>query len=402
MEYENPTSRQCLSPDIISNIPQNIIESILSRMPLRDAVRTSVLSKKWRYSWRGMPRLTFTHKMARLLSTSGCSELKCELAKAIYHVLLLHKGPQILEFKCLVSFLHMESEFAQIISYLAMRNCVKELSFTNDNSSYKLPSSFFSLQGLERMLLQNCTFEPPLIVNGFSQLKRMVFCNVEVTAQGLQRFLSKCPLLKDFILVTNDLRKNDFAAEGRNKFTFVDLFSYVPLIKTLAISNYYMKYLCAGASPHSLPTSLVHLKCVYLDVCLTEQNMISFTLFMLRISLLFLYTFIDIFNKISNWMSDNEKLPVQQTRTNFLDPENHPDLKLDHLETLDIRLFSGLPIEMEFVKLVMTKSHALKNVRIELDADVSVDEQKILMDMLLLLPFPQASPSAKLTVVRPY
>ncbi|XP_076907986.1 F-box/FBD/LRR-repeat protein At1g13570-like [Bidens hawaiensis] len=392
MEYENPTSRQCLSPDIISNIPQNIIESILSRMPLRDAVRTSVLSKKWRYSWRGMPRLTFTHKMARLLSTSGCSELKCELAKAIYHVLLLHKGPQILEFKCLVSFLHMESEFAQIISYLAMRNCVKELSFTNDNSSYKLPSSFFSLQGLERLLLQSCTFEPPLTVNGFSQLKRIVFGNVEVTAQVLQRFLSKCPLLEEFILIGT--QENDFAAEGTNKFSFVDLFSYMPLIKTLAISKYFMKYLCAGASPHYLPTSLVHLKCMVWDVCLTEQNVISFTLCMLRSS--------PVLKKIAFRMYDNEKLPVQKTRTNFLDPENHPDLKLDRLETLDIRMFSSLPVEMEFVKLIMTKSPVLKNVRIELDADVSVDEQKILMDMLLLLPFPQASPSAKLTVVRPY
>ncbi|XP_076916345.1 F-box/FBD/LRR-repeat protein At1g13570-like [Bidens hawaiensis] len=228
-----------------------------------------------------MPKLTCRHCMTMLRSSSGCTELKCELAKAIYHVLLFHKGHQILEFEYLVSFLHMESEFAQVISYLAMRNCVKELSFTNDNSSYKLPGSFFSLQGLERMILQNCTFEPPLTVNGFSQLRIMIFGNVKVTTQVLQRFLSKCPLLEDFVLIGT--QENDFAAEG-NKFTLVDLLLYVPLIKTLAISRYYLKYLCAGASPHTLPNSLVHLKCAIWDVCLTEQNMISYTLCMLRSS----------------------------------------------------------------------------------------------------------------------
>ncbi|XP_076907954.1 F-box/FBD/LRR-repeat protein At1g13570-like [Bidens hawaiensis] len=199
MEYENPTKGKCLNSDIITTLPQNIIENILSLIPLQDAVRTSILSKKWRYSWRSMPKLGFTNKLVELPSNSGCTQLKCKLASAIFSVLLLHDGPEILEFNC---HLHTKSEFVQIMSYLARWNKLKELIFCNDNRSYKLPVSFFSLLGLERIDLQNCTFEPPLTCNAFTRLKSTTFINVEASARMLKRFLSKCPLLESLYLVS--------------------------------------------------------------------------------------------------------------------------------------------------------------------------------------------------------
>ncbi|MCD7449947.1 hypothetical protein HAX54_002472 [Datura stramonium] len=38
-----------VAPDILSYLPENIIDAIVMHLPLRDAVRTSILSKKW--SW---------------------------------------------------------------------------------------------------------------------------------------------------------------------------------------------------------------------------------------------------------------------------------------------------------------------------------------------------------------
>ncbi|KAM0047767.1 putative F-box domain-containing protein [Helianthus debilis subsp. tardiflorus] len=229
----------CLNPDFISTLPQNIIEDILTRMPLRSALRTSVLSKKWRYTWRGMPKLVFTDKMVNNLHIQLN---KYKLISAIFHVLLFYNGPTIVEFRCLVGELHMESEFAQMLSYLARGNTVKEFSFISDNRSYKLPVSFFALQGLEHVHLENCTFEPPLTFNGVSSLTGMNFQNVEVSAQMLQRFISKCPLLQYFALI--ELEKGiESVPAGGNNFTFVDLFQRVPLLHTLEISKHYMKVL---------------------------------------------------------------------------------------------------------------------------------------------------------------
>ncbi|KAJ0642652.1 putative FBD domain-containing protein [Helianthus annuus] len=250
----------------------------------------------------------------------------------------------------------------------------------------------------------------------------------------------------------------DFVAGG-NKFTFVDLLQCVPLIQDLEIADSYMKfanfdngyrlkYLCPGGMPHKLPTSLVHLKYLCLDVCMTEQNEISFVLCMIRSS--------PLLGKLTLRMYDNEKSLVPQTSNNFLDPEAYLDLNLDHLEildidiysnlplvkdfvkliiakshvlkkvrielndnsnfldpedtlnltldhleTLEIKMFSNLPLEMEFVKLIMAKSLVLKKLRIELNDKVSVDEEVKMLRDLVLLPFPRASPSAKLIIERP-
>ncbi|XP_076920356.1 F-box/FBD/LRR-repeat protein At1g13570-like [Bidens hawaiensis] len=395
MEYDNPTSgkkTQCPNSDMISNLPQNIIESILSLMPLRDALRTSILSKKWRYSWRSMPKLTFTNSLVKLPSNAGSTQLKSKLVTAIFHVLLLHNGPEILHFNC--SFDHMESEITQILSYLARGNMVKELVLAKNAGLYKLPFSFFSLQGLECIHLQNCIFEPPLPFNKFSRLTRMSFLNVEISFQMLRLFFCKCPLLVDLSLVTNHL--SSFFTSIGNKLTFVDILQFVPLIRSLNVSNSYVTYMSAGGMPHKLPTLLVHLKYLYLGVCLTKQNEMSSVLCMIRSS--------PVLERIKfqvNSAFDDENLHVRQTLTDVLDPEYYRDLKLDRLEKLEIQMINSLHVvTMDFVKLIMANSPVLKIVLIVLYGAISVDEEVKMLRDLVLLPFPRASPSAKLIVAR--
>ncbi|XP_071735674.1 F-box/FBD/LRR-repeat protein At1g13570-like [Rutidosis leptorrhynchoides] len=375
---------QCLSSDIISSLPQNIIDTILTLMPIRDALRTSVLSKKWRYYWTTMPTLVFDHNLVRTISGAGIL-LKYKLVNAIFHVLLIHRGPTTLTFDLDVNKLGMTTEFDQIILYLSSRINVKDLSINTSYTIYKLPTSFFLIQGLESLELINCDFEPPVSFNGFNKLRNMHFQDVQVSAEVLKHFLSSCPLLENIVLIHYE---DEYVEEIF--FDFVTLFRCAPLIHTLYISKYYMKYLAAGGMPNKLPNSLP-LKDVGLDVCLREQDIISAALCIIRSS--------PNLEKFSFSMYDNEKLPTKESSIKFVDLQDDLSLTLDHLMHIDIYCVSNKVFEMEFVKLILAKSHVLKIARVELNANVSVDEElKIVREMNR---FPRASTSAQLIIERP-
>jgi hypothetical protein len=63
--HENEPSKRQKSnegQDTISNLPDFIIGHILSFLPIKDAVRTSVLSQRWIYTWTFVSELSFIDK----------------------------------------------------------------------------------------------------------------------------------------------------------------------------------------------------------------------------------------------------------------------------------------------------------------------------------------------------
>ncbi|XP_071735715.1 F-box/FBD/LRR-repeat protein At1g13570-like [Rutidosis leptorrhynchoides] len=383
---------QCMSLDIISSLPQNIMETILTLMPIRDALRTSILSRKWRYCWMTMPKLVFDYNLIQALAIDGIL-VQYKFVIAIFHILLMHSGPTMLKFEFDVDKWSMVTEFDQIILYLSRRINVKDLSIDTLDTFYKLPTSFYSMQGLESLELINCEFELPLTFNGFNKLKKMSFEKFQVPAQVLQRLLSNSPLLEIIRLMEFDYDEEDFEEdyEKENSFNFVKFFECVPLVHTLDLSEYYMKYLSAGGMPSKLSTS--HLKYVRLDVCLREQDGISSALCIIRSS--------PNLERIFLQMCGNEKLPYLGSCNKFVDLQDDLNLQLDHLIRFEIVRFSNSVFEMEFVKLIVAKSPVLKIARIELNENVSIDEELKLLRDAIYLPFPRASPSTKLIIERP-
>uniref|UniRef100_A0A162A7B4 FBD domain-containing protein n=1 Tax=Daucus carota subsp. sativus TaxID=79200 RepID=A0A162A7B4_DAUCS len=92
----------CVKRDIISELPQNVLEIILCFLPIQDAVRTSFLSRAWRYRWTTIPHLIFnlesTDRVMEKYSQNDDAELQAyRFVSVINKILLLHKGP-ILKF----------------------------------------------------------------------------------------------------------------------------------------------------------------------------------------------------------------------------------------------------------------------------------------------------------------
>ncbi|XP_031106740.1 F-box/FBD/LRR-repeat protein At1g13570-like [Ipomoea triloba] len=80
------------SRDVISELPADVKERILERLPTRDAARTAILSTRWRDVWLGHGRIVVD------LDLFQCVE-RCEGDKSVAFVnmindiLLRHAGP---------------------------------------------------------------------------------------------------------------------------------------------------------------------------------------------------------------------------------------------------------------------------------------------------------------------
>ncbi|XP_061346443.1 F-box/FBD/LRR-repeat protein At1g13570-like [Gastrolobium bilobum] len=81
-----------MEPDRISYLPDRVMDQILSYVPNREAVGTSILSRKWRYKWATVPNLVFDNDTLLYYTLDSSIDMN-KLVSYIDHVLLLHSGP---------------------------------------------------------------------------------------------------------------------------------------------------------------------------------------------------------------------------------------------------------------------------------------------------------------------
>ncbi|XP_060212737.1 F-box/FBD/LRR-repeat protein At1g13570-like [Lycium barbarum] len=167
--------------DRISALPRNVIDGILSLLPVHDAARTSILSKNWRYIWPMLPNLVLDNHFCNKLALKSQSVLK----ETVDEILLEHVG-DIVKFVLDMSGTHLTSyadidrlvrfvtrNYADIDRWMRFvtRKNVKELILDMpDNSTYKLPSHVFNCPTLSYLELRNSLFKPPNSFLGFQNL----------------------------------------------------------------------------------------------------------------------------------------------------------------------------------------------------------------------------------------
>ncbi|KAI3683206.1 hypothetical protein L1987_83706 [Smallanthus sonchifolius] len=156
--------------DIISNLPEHLIDQILYRLLTEDAVRTSVLSKKWRYRWTTMSTLNLRDQFIKKLSKIGALAHN-GFIRVINQIMIHHNGPVLKFVLCIPNIvLHNFQEVDQWMLILS-RNGVRKLIILNWNRIYPIPSSVFSCLELRTLRLYNCIFKPPLEFQGFLNLE---------------------------------------------------------------------------------------------------------------------------------------------------------------------------------------------------------------------------------------
>ncbi|GJT34448.1 F-box/FBD/LRR-repeat protein [Tanacetum coccineum] len=384
--HEMKVQAEGSSLDIISSLPTTIIDTILCLLPIKDAVRTSKLSRDWRYNWVTIPKLVFDWGDMLGKTSHG-------ILDAIHQVLLLHRGP-ILEFELSMRNVENKSNaIDQIISHLVRNNNtlkkftldLMESGFHTDFPLYEFPLSIFSLHQLTDLYVKNCTFDYNPTISGFRSLTSLYLETnnmINLSKKALLHFFSHCPLLKRLELVLGD--------EGIDEaITIMDIPKCLPVIEHLSFYRWTVESSAQNSVGRKLPMALVHLKYFCLNMMkLFDDDGLRFLGLVMRNS------------------PNLEKIKLDIVDDGFdeddikLDTLKHcGDIWFEHLKELEIVDFSNAEGEMEFVELILAKSPVLENVIIVAHKyDVTEDEK--LEISKTLLQSKRASPSANIIVER--
>ncbi|XP_031113544.1 F-box/FBD/LRR-repeat protein At1g13570-like isoform X2 [Ipomoea triloba] len=421
MDISRNSKRRALDDRFI-NLPTDVLNCILDHLPVRDAARTSILSRKWRYIWAAHPNLELDPKDIVTVT-------KNDFVGIGNRILLQHIGP-ILTFYVDLSDVHM-SQYPNIdlwILYLS-RNGLRE--FTVENSSrdlYTLPSYVFLCQELIELELSNCIFKQPCgTIRSFQNLKVLFLIEVafkpEVsasifTASKLKTLhIEKCsgmdhlnfdgcsPSLSSLILYKNHgvklscfmncksitYAKLVFPMEVKSfgpgkRINLASLFKHWPLISNLFLDGYHLKLLAADSITSTLPVKVNYLRdlTVY-GICFTNLVQISCILCLLHSSPT--VHSLEILMSVLTVSADNNLV------LKYLQERSCMGEDINSLRDLKMKYFQGSRAEMLFVKLILACCPALERVTF-VDKEVEPSEVSNILKELVV--FPRASRKAQI------
>ena len=188
--------------DQISELPDNILQRILSLLPIKDKIRTSVLSKRWLHLWPSNPMLNFGHCIIDLFNDDDVAAAALDRC--------LHSSTanlQIMHLRLNIDYLD-GSHVTRLDRWIHRADerflSVLELHFSDfyDRFDEELPISLFSCRWLSELLLSGCVFRRPSSVplNFCSKLRSLKLQHVRITNEILASVLQACTFLESLIL----------------------------------------------------------------------------------------------------------------------------------------------------------------------------------------------------------
>ena len=175
--------------DKISTLPDSLLSHILSFLPARHAVATSILSKRWRSVWTSIPNLDFDNDLKHF--------------HVIYRVLLQTEPNSIKSFR--ISCRDLSFDPSDVTSWVstAMRRKVQKLHLSLiPKETFKLPRSFYSCETIvELKLVGNFNLNVPTPVY-LPSLKKLSLIRVIYAKDAFDMLVCGCPVLEDLSVQT--------------------------------------------------------------------------------------------------------------------------------------------------------------------------------------------------------
>ncbi|XP_057772069.1 F-box/LRR-repeat protein At3g26922-like [Salvia miltiorrhiza] len=208
------------SLDRLSDLPDSLILEILSLLSssIRDVVRTTILSKRWKDLWTTVPRFKY--------------DFRDEDPNFIRGALVQWKGAKILDFS--LCFIHNDPPSSDIIDsllLLAMEKQVEELTVDLKPSmsmEYYAPQRLYSCSSITRLCLSYCSVQIKENVQ-WNQLVSLTLEHVDsvkVSSVTMSQILSGAPRLEQLILWPLEVNEDFYIVSTSLKFLEIGLGDY--------------------------------------------------------------------------------------------------------------------------------------------------------------------------------
>ncbi|CAO2173058.1 unnamed protein product [Urochloa humidicola] len=190
------------SLDLLSPLPLEVLDKILSRLHIYDVVRTSVLSRAWRHRWETLPTVNLI----------GWPPANADEVDA----LLLRRTAPLRAFRLIAYKTWYVDALHDWLLYLS-RNGVETLLLWFPTVGFQIHSSLFSCRELTSLNLTSCRLPPaPSGFTGFPSLKTLHLDKVTIPEHGgkqLAALIAGSPSIESVELLGVELIGDDPDAE---------------------------------------------------------------------------------------------------------------------------------------------------------------------------------------------
>jgi len=214
--------------DRISQLPDRILSIILSKLPMKDLVKTSALSNRWKHLWALRTNLNFdvdgifgtNHERPDCSSkhSKHYKEFKLEFARCVDGFLQNFQGTKIISFK--LHFLKHLGDTSNINRWISsvIGLGIEELELILSGMTlfsyyhhgllgdeyYRFPDWLLphpSDSRLKHLHLRTCVLKPPADFIGFNKLITLQLHDVFLGEEFLASLFSNCLLLQGLMLI---------------------------------------------------------------------------------------------------------------------------------------------------------------------------------------------------------